>query len=757
MNEQIRRGLMGFFKSKNTSRTLDAMALRREGDLARDRREWPASDKHYSAYLELKPADEAIWVQLGHALKEQNKLDAAENAYRRATELAPLDGDAHLHLGHVLKQQGKRADAVRAFAKSFEIAPKQSTFEDMAAQGGAQLASEIFDNATRQNAADTLLFEIDDLLGWLHAHRTLSGIQRVQVGIIRNVLSRISSNDNQHYGFVCTKNDQAGLWQLWPSDVQDLVAYATSDDVRRDELTRLIAKAEQCAILVKPAKGQCYFILGAFWGFGRDLSRFARLKDAGVCIGVYIYDLIPMTHPEFCDAALVADFTMALSDGMAVFDFILTISDFTAHEVRRLQTSLNLRPIPVQPVPLAHLLNEQTLEEASSGWTPAISALKGKRFALSVSTIEIRKNHAYLVAAWRLMLDEGLDPPDLVLVGRYGWRVNDLMEQMRATQFLNGRIHVLHDLTDAELQMLYHSCQFTAFPSFVEGWGLPVGESLAHGRPCIASNTSSIPEVGGDLVDYVDPFNVREGVAAFKHMAFDAAYREKRERKVKADFKPRTWPNVSADLLKRIKEFRHLQTDVAHGPLLLPGELFIPSEMAHTRAIPRNYATRPLRTILAESWYAPEDFGVWMRGDTAMLRFRTDLAPGSEVTAYLRLAGAPWSINQMVHTSANEDVDDTNDDPGKPPAGSVEQAFPQMVRRSSGSRRIITSRFIIRIAGRVVENGVMTIRLHVTGEPTPAPLNDSRQLSVGLIALAYAETSQLELRGDIGEALTELC
>ncbi len=52
---------------------------------------------------------------------------------------------------------------------------------------------------------------------------------------------------------------------------------------------------------------------------------------------------------------------------------------------------------------------------------------------------------------------------------------------------------------------------FSVFPSFEEGWGLPVGESLIFGRPCLASNASSVPEVGGEFVDYIDPFNTNDG------------------------------------------------------------------------------------------------------------------------------------------------------------------------------------------------------------------------------------------------------
>jgi glycosyltransferase involved in cell wall biosynthesis len=69
---------------------------------------------------------------------------------------------------------------------------------------------------------------------------------------------------------------------------------------------------------------------------------------------------------------------------------------------------------------------------------------------------------------------------------------------------------VLPDVTDEELAHLYASCLFTIFPSFVEGWGLPVQESIAFGRPCLASSATSVPEAGLDLATYFDPYNLPE-------------------------------------------------------------------------------------------------------------------------------------------------------------------------------------------------------------------------------------------------------
>ena len=82
---------------------------------------------------------------------------------------------------------------------------------------------------------------------------------------------------------------------------------------------------------------------------------------------------------------------------------------------------------------------------------------------------------------------QGKNVPRLVFVGRPGWRVRDLMDQLKLTTNLNNRILLLHDLSDSELVALYKAAMFTVFPSFEEGWGLPVGESLVFGRPCVAS------------------------------------------------------------------------------------------------------------------------------------------------------------------------------------------------------------------------------------------------------------------------------
>ena len=109
---------------------------------------------------------------------------------------------------------------------------------------------------------------------------------------------------------------------------------------------------------------------------------------------------------------------------------------------------------------------------------------------------------------------------------------------------------VLHDVTDVELDLLYRKCLLTMFPSFAEGWGLPVGESLAYGKISIASRAGAIPEVGGELSDYINPYNACDGLELLLRYLDDPELRRSREREIVCRFEPRSWRRVAKDFLK---------------------------------------------------------------------------------------------------------------------------------------------------------------------------------------------------------------
>lgn len=720
---------------RNVSRWLKSSTMstsdRSRGDHARDNRDWTGAEKAYDRHLAGHPDDFDIWVQYGHVLKEQEKLAEAEEAYKAALALQPSDPDANLHLAHLLKRGGRESESADAFLTSFEAAP---TFEAYGEMGklGRHGFSEFSNIETAANSdGNAILVEVDDLFGYLEAHQTLSGIQRVQVEVIRHVLD--ISDPSSEYAFVLNPPQVDFVWKLRTDHLRELVGYLSRTNISHDRLKGLIAKARSSSTLFVPGKGQCYVVLGAFWGSGGVALRYSALKKAGVVVGVYIYDLIPITHPEHCDARLSHEFALSFADGMAVFDFVLTISEFTAGEVRRYLRRHRLPEIRIAAVPLAHS-QSTSLVLTQRVWGPRIAKLRDRSFVLMVSTIESRKNHAYLVSAWKHLLEEGLDPPDLVFVGRFGWRVAGLMDVLGSTNNLDGRVHIVHDLSDAELQTLYSSCLFTVFPSFVEGWGLPVGESLSHGKACVASSTSSVPEVGGDLVAYLDPYNMRGGIEVLRRMMFDHDHRAAWETRIAQRFKPRTWHDVSVDLLTQVKKAKGIgPRSAAFEPPLASGSVFEIGSLAFGRSISSDYPRSPVRLILVGSWYSIEETGCWMRSNRGVLAFQSDLPEGTEVVLYMRLVGAPWATDEHV---ASVWIGN-----GYRPASDA------VVKVKVDPRQY----FLIRCKGRVGADRVIVITLEVTGEIPLERGDGERRFVVGLSAIGYSSRDDLVARMDLAE------
>jgi glycosyltransferase involved in cell wall biosynthesis len=131
-------------------------------------------------------------------------------------------------------------------------------------------------------------------------------------------------------------------------------------------------------------------------------------------------------------------------------------------------------------------------------------------FLLSVGTLEPRKNLAGTLQAYRLLRRRLADAPPLVLVGASGWG----LDEQRLMGLSEARyVRRLGYVPDEDLAALYASCSAFVYPSFYEGWGLPVAEAMALGAPTVTSNVSSLPEVAGDAALLVDPA-IPEAIAA---------------------------------------------------------------------------------------------------------------------------------------------------------------------------------------------------------------------------------------------------
>jgi glycosyltransferase involved in cell wall biosynthesis len=144
--------------------------------------------------------------------------------------------------------------------------------------------------------------------------------------------------------------------------------------------------------------------------------------------------------------------------------------------------------------------------------------LKHDPYMLVVCTIEARKNHALLYYVYKLARARGIDLPKIAIVGRRGWGTEEIYGFMANDPEVKDKIIFLHGKSDEELSWLYNHCLFTIFPSFYEGWGIPIAESIARGVPCLCSNTTSMVEIAEGYVEHFSPASADECLAAIQNM-----------------------------------------------------------------------------------------------------------------------------------------------------------------------------------------------------------------------------------------------
>lgn len=309
------------------------------------------------------------------------------------------------------------------------------------------------------------------------------------------------------------------------------------------------------AFAQEAAPGDFLVVLGSPW-FRPDYAALVRAQQArGLRFVLLVYDLIPLRHPEWCAPSLIRLFSAWYRSVLPLCDFVFTISRATAADVTAYAHEQHERLPKVIPLPMGSGFGNEHVRPIKTARLPAPGT-----YALFVSTIEARKNHLLLFRVWQRLLQElpEAEVPILVFAGRVGWFVDDLMQQIANTENLGGRLVITENPTDAELAALYQGCLFTLFPSFAEGWGLPVSESLSFGKPCVIADRTSLREAGGELVRRFDPDNLHDAYAVIRDVIVDREGLAQWEARVRQEFCPIPWSATVEALLRGVG---HLLTD----------------------------------------------------------------------------------------------------------------------------------------------------------------------------------------------------
>jgi glycosyltransferase involved in cell wall biosynthesis len=297
------------------------------------------------------------------------------------------------------------------------------------------------------------------------------------------------------------------------------------------------------------AAGDVLLSLGASWVFPGHAPAVARERARGVRVVRMIYDLIPTLKPQWVDdidaqVLVSSSITQWVRRLLGESDHVLTISEFSRSEIERYCRQSGLVAAEVSVVRLGDVLE-------AAGESPARPRFVPHRaFFLCVSAVDIRKNHRLLYEAWsQLAAEDPAGCPDLICVGTAHHNVRDLVREIRNDPAVWPRFHILADVSDAELSWYYRHCTATVYPSRYEGWGLPVAESLGHGRLCLASRATSIPEISPDLPEFFEPLDLDGLLRLVRRTLTDPDWVRGREAEIRRRFVPTPWTHTAGQVL----------------------------------------------------------------------------------------------------------------------------------------------------------------------------------------------------------------
>lgn len=283
------------------------------------------------------------------------------------------------------------------------------------------------------------------------------------------------------------------------------------------------------------SKGDILISLGCNWDYPSYNLALKTLKNKGLKYVQLYHDIIPCIYPYFVNADTQKIYQRWFLESYEMSDLCFTISKNSKNDIYHFAVEKHrLKEKVCHVIPLG--FRKPDIDQSNNEFIPT------KKYVLSVGTIEYRKNHMTLLHAWRHLIDQlGEDTPLLILVGKVGWMHQGVVEMCTEDPLISRFVKIYSGLEDGEVAMLYENCAFTIYPSYYEGWGLPVVESLAYGKVCVASNTSSIREIAPSLLYMVDPRDMYGWIAICKYLITSPWVLEREERRIRDEFKFDEW------------------------------------------------------------------------------------------------------------------------------------------------------------------------------------------------------------------------
>ncbi|VAW43196.1 Glycosyl transferase, group 1 [hydrothermal vent metagenome] len=154
------------------------------------------------------------------------------------------------------------------------------------------------------------------------------------------------------------------------------------------------------------------------------------------------------------------------------------------------------------------------------------------------------KNLLRLITAWRTVVEQYPDAPSLIIAGAWDKRYESVKTAV-SQHNLTKKVRFLGPIPNNDLPALYSGATLFVFPSLVEGFGLPVLEAMACGTAVACSNSSSLPEVGGEAAVYFDPTNSQQMATVLLEILQDEQKRQEMRKQSLAQASKFSWQKTA--------------------------------------------------------------------------------------------------------------------------------------------------------------------------------------------------------------------
>ena len=286
------------------------------------------------------------------------------------------------------------------------------------------------------------------------------------------------------------------------------------------------------------------------------------LKSQGCAIVSHIYDIISVTHPQYCLERSVYNFSDYIGAHLLYDDEIIVNAKATRDELEKIVSKSDIKLPGCHVVYLgANFANDRKIEKKEVAKEVAM-AIEDSKYLLMVGTVEPRKNHKLVLDAFEGRGITGDTPSlkeqgyKLIIAGSMGWNMEDFENRLREHPDMGKEIFLFEGLGDKDISFLYQNAEYLIFASYVEGFGLPIIEGVMKGTRVVCADVPVLREIGENKCLWFR----QDDAQSLAAVIYEDALNGKTSIKENVDINTFSWNNTTDEILQILRSINEKST-----------------------------------------------------------------------------------------------------------------------------------------------------------------------------------------------------